>query len=1671
MKAFLLPVLLSGLLSGAALAADPALRTFEKHHLDEHFWSEGATFGDFNRDGKMDIVSGPYWYEGPDFKVRHEYYPATQTFKRLGPDGKEESVPGFEGALGTKNTYSDNFFAFVYDFNGDGWPDILIIGFPGKDASWFENPKGKDGPWTRHLIFDGVDNESPTFTDIDGDGKPEIICNHDGYFGYAKADWSDPAKPWTFHPISWKGTWGRFNHGLGVGDVNGDGKLDVIEASGWLEQPASLAGDPIWKHHAFTFGGGAQFYAYDVNGDGLPDIVGSTAAHGYGLAWWEQVRVNNEITFRKHLIMGEKPEENRYGVHFSQLHALDLVDIDGDGLKDIVIGKRFWAHGTHGDPEPEAPAVLYWFQLVRHGQDVDWVPHLVDDNSGVGTQVVVGDVNGDGLPDIIVGNKKGTFVHLQQKKAVSAEEFAQAQPKANPAFVENVTPAPAPVPGTTTPPTPLPAAAAPKPANAAGAGAALPQGTLPLGKDGKPLNLDFETGTLKDWTAEGEAFQGQPIKGEIDQKRKFGAGRFANRQGEYWIGGYEKLEDKPHGTLTSVPFKVTAPWGGFRIGGGSLPGTRVELVRADTRQVFFTARGHNTETMMPVAVDLRPLKDQEIFIRIVDEESAGWGHVNFDDFRFYASEPDFGAYAKLLNASTNVAPELPLDVYKFAGLPPEQAPKEMTLPPGFKATLFAGEPDVMQPIAFAIDDRGRIWVAEGYTYPRRASTPPKDDHAPGTDHTKPTEAQLKDIFGGRDRILVFEDTKGDGKFDKRTVFAEGLNLVSGLEVGFGGVWVGAAPYFMYIPMQDGDTPKPAGPPQIVLDGWGYGDTHETLNTFTWGPDGWLYGCHGVFTQSIIGPPGTPEGDRTRLNAGVWRYHPVKHRFEVFAEGTSNPWGVDFNEDGQCITEACVIPHLWHMIQGGHFQRQAGQHFNPNLYDDIKTIADHLHYASKTPHAGNGRSDSAGGGHAHAGLMVYLGGSWPDKYRGQTFMNNIHGARINEDTLERQGSGFVGHHAPDFILFNDSWSQIVNLQYDQDGSVYMIDWYDKNQCHNNNPDVHDRTNGRIFKFTYGDTRTTQVDLQKKSDAELVGLLLNQHEWLGRHARRVLEERAAAGKIDPGARQHLRDLLFLDGHALPMFIKAGDYGVNVTEGRLRALWALHVIGGIAEADTLKLLTSTDPYVRAWAIQLACEDGQPAAAIVARFGELARLDASPVVRLYLASAAQRIAPAQRWDIVAALHAHAEDVADHNLPLMAWYALEPLPTVDLQRALAIGVDSKFPRTLEFTARRVATLGTPEALGALAALLPKLDEEPRQLAVLTGLSAALKGQRSVALPAGWDAVETKLAKSGNAEIRGLTQALSLTFGSKLALEGTRQIVTNPSAAEGDRVRALDSLLGVKDPALPPVLLDLLKEPALRAPALRGLAAYTEAKTPEAILAIYATLPVDEKRDALLTLVSRPAFARPLLAAIGDQRVPAKDLSADIVRQIRGLNQPDLTKELEKVWGVSRETPADKLALQAKYKALVENKSLPAPDPSHGRAIFTQTCGVCHTLFGAGGKIGPDLTGSNRADLDYLLHNIVDPNAEIPNAYRTSIMELTDGRTLVGIANQQDPKIVSIVTPNETLSIPRNEIKTITTSDVSMMPEGLLLPWSEHDIRDLISYLRGPAQVALPAGPSAKLGK
>ena len=408
------------------------LHSFKKVRATDQFWAEGAAIGDFNHDGKMDVVSGAYWYEGPDFKKRHEIYPANATFKRKKADGMEQTMPGFEGALGVSNAYSDCFLTFTYDFNGDGWMDVVVYGFPGKEVPWYENPQGRPGHWQRHVIFDVLDNESPDFADITGDGKPEILCCSGGYIGYAEADWKNPAAPWKFHAVSPKGGYQRYSHGIGYGDINGDGRTDILDKDGWWEQPASVAGDPVWTKHPFPFApAAAQMLVYDVNGDGLNDVITCINAHGYGISWYEQVRENGNITFREHVILNKDASKNRYGVQFSQPHALALVDMDGDGLKDLVTGKRFWAHGKDGpDPDSNSAAVLYWFKLTRPAKgQAEFIPYLIDDDSGVGTQVTAGYVSNPKYPDVVVGNKKGVFVFKHEVKEVTRSEWEKAQPK------------------------------------------------------------------------------------------------------------------------------------------------------------------------------------------------------------------------------------------------------------------------------------------------------------------------------------------------------------------------------------------------------------------------------------------------------------------------------------------------------------------------------------------------------------------------------------------------------------------------------------------------------------------------------------------------------------------------------------------------------------------------------------------------------------------------------------------------------------------------------------------------------------------------------------------------------------------------------------------------------------------------------------------------------------------------------------------------------------------------------------------------------------------------------------------------------------------------------------------------------------------------------------------
>lgn len=1737
--------LLCTTVDSVANAQETKLHSFASQQLSDVYFSEGANAADLNGDGAVDVIYGPYWYEGPSFKAKHELYPPV-------PQNREK--------------YADNFFNWPYDFNGDGHIDVFVVGFPGTPAVVYQNPgeAAADGHWKKHQVFDWVSNESPQLTDLVGDERPELVCTRDGFFGFATIDWDQPFEAWEFHPVSEQIASKRFGHGLGVGDVNSDGRLDIIHAKGWFEQPLTHELTSRWIPHNVSFSngyGGAEMYAYDVDGDGDNDIITSHNAHDFGLGWYEQIDESGE-SFKHHLIMGEHPSENKYGVVFSEPHSVALADMDGDGLKDIITGKTYWSHHRQS-PQWNAGAVVYWFKLVRSEDGVDWIPFQADGEAGIGRQISVVDVNQDQLPDIVVGGMVGAHVLTHVANNASEAQYLAALPKVysgpklptvdgaemlrgpkskvgSQGLVANAIEGEAlkfsvsggeareqdmsnfkadkwsnksqlwwtnGKPGDTlsfelpdftgtvdlqlvltcavdygvvelslddkvlgpaidlfdrqvitTGVLSFPkistngrrhklkvriVGANPKavkkhmfaldylrirksdgafvkgPSVAVKSQPAVVKSYKAKSASGRELNLDFEKGTLADWTAEGNAWEGQPIKGDTVTPRR--PGMRSNHEGDYWIGGYEKFGDERVGTLTSAPFVVAHRYATFLTNGGDGEATRVELVKKDTGKVVYRMNGNNSETMRRITVDLRAHMGQEIMVRLVDSHRGGWGHLNFDHFRLHETRP-----AQVSKAMEVLTP----DEYPHAGLSGEEAAAAMKLPEGFTATLGAEEPSVQQPIAMAIDDRGRVWIAEAYEYPLRSQSEK-----------------------GRDRILIFEDTDGNGSLDSRKVFYEGLNLVSGLEVGFGGVWVGAAPYFMFIPDRDGDD-VPDAEPEILLDGWGYQDTHETLNAFIWGPDGWLYGCHGVFTHSRVGKPGTPDEERIPLNCAVWRYHPVRHEFDIFAHGTSNPWGVDFNDHGQAFITACVIPHLYHIIQGARYQRQGGRHFNPYTYRDITTIADHLHYLGATPHSGNSKSDEAGGGHAHAGAMVYLGGKWPEKYRNQIFMNNIHGQRLNMDLLKPKGSGYVGSHAPDFLLTGDQASQILNLRYGPDGNAWMIDWYDMQACHRREAEIHDRTNGRIYKISYGASTTSAPGklLASMTDLELAQLTLDTNDWYVRHARRNLQERAAARSVDESAVSFLVDCLTTHD--------------NDTR-RLRAAWALHVSQRLTDELVGRMLSDQSPFVRAWAIQLSMEQANdaPSKQLVRQFAELAQKDSSQVVRLYLASATQRLPLAQRWEVLKALTSHAGDAGDHNLPLMYWYAMEPLAEVDMERALALAISAgeNIPLLGEFMLRRIGSTGDSQAMDTLVAGLAKAESSNSQLTFLKAIRSALVGQRQASAPKGWAQASGKLLQSSNAEVVLQATALGVTFGDEASLSQMRSQIANDSVDQQTRLVALNSLLDAGDKGLLPTLSSLLEsEGELKEAAIRGMAQYDDATVAPALLGAYQEMTPQERRLSLGTLCSRVDSGKTLLGAIANKQLPGTDLTADLVAQLQFLGNEDIDKMLEETWGKVTNSAEDKLQIIEEMKALVAQKDS-ATDVELGRAIFAKTCMKCHQLYGVGYKIGPDLTGSNRANLDYLLSNIVDPSAVMAKEYRPTIILTDDARVVNGLLKVEDSRSITLQTSDALVTIPKDEIEQRRESDKSMMPEDQLKQFSPLEVRSLFAYLQGKQQTPMLA--------
>lgn len=1047
--------------------------------------------------------------------------------------------------------------------------------------------------------------------------------------------------------------------------------------------------------------------------------------------------------------------------------------------------------------------------------------------------------------------------------------------------------------------------------------------------------------------------------------------------------------------------------------------------------------------------------------------------------------------------------------YAAEFLTAEKAAAAMTYPEAFTVDVFASEPMINQPMAFCWDDRGRLWIAQN-----------REMMGSG--------AGIQ--YSGESQILILEDTDGDGVADSRKVFLEDINFPSAMAVGFDGLWLGAIPNLLFVPDRDGDDKADVDDIEIRLTGWGKQDLHETINSFHWGPDGWLYGLQGIFTPSRVGKPAgqsavyvpdfryptssvkkadsgqkkgkeenpiegktisIPMGDEeplkiqfnddgkaivsgyleeegtfietnykqdgksvyveifettveliydgetlvfgekgggssdasafeydgepVEINGAVWRYHPTKDRFEIIANGFSNPWGIDYDAKGQIFISACVIPHLWHVVQGGRYHRQAGSHFNPHTYSDIRTIGDHRHRS------------------AHGGARVYLSDAFPEEYQGRLFMGNIHEHAVLIDELEPTGSGFVGHHAEDFLHANNAQFVGFSTEIGPDGSVYMLDWHDADIC---GDFVRTKDTGRVYRISPKESGAENWegrygDLATFDNAELVKLQESKSAWHSRRARVILQNRATKGDVDKATHKALRAIF--------------DDSTN-EDHRLRALWALHVTQGIDQSALVEILDDDDMYVRAWAIQLLCEDNSPSNAALKQFVTMAKNDSSPVVRLYLASALQRIGIEASWPIAENLITHAEDADDHNIPHVLWYGIELLVADDPARALEMAKESGVPMITQYIARR---LTDEDKMTSLVSAIGEYADA--RLDLLQGMRDGLEGRSDAVAPENWAKVFTVLRAEQN-ESSSMALELSLQFGDAVAAQALVDTLQSDENSLEDRRRAIRGLAQRKRPELKPQLIALLDSDTLRADAIRATASYDDAALADTLLDRYASFSTEEKLEVVHALSSRPSHGTQLVEAIKNGDVPREDVPAYIAR----LLQRVVGNRFLEVWGpVEGDSPEIAVAFDRLKKLLVDEAFVNA-DKRKGRELFNQTCFACHQLYGEGGQVGPDLTGSNRTDINYLLGNILTPSAVIKEDYKMTMVFTHDGQVYSGVVVSETNRQLTlrVASGQEPVSIPKSQIADRELTDLSMMPDGLIDHLSDPEVIDLIAYLR-----------------
>ena len=902
---------------------------------------------------------------------------------------------------------------------------------------------------------------------------------------------------------------------------------------------------------------------------------------------------------------------------------------------------------------------------------------------------------------------------------------------------------------------------------------------------------------------------------------------------------------------------------------------------------------------------------------------------------------------------------------------PQESLKMLKLPPGFKATLFAAEPDVQNPIAMAWDVKGRMWVAENYTY---------------------AERQKRFDLGLKDRVIILEDKDWDGVAETRKVFTEDVQMLTSVEVGRGGVWLMCPPQVLFIPDRNGDD-IPDGEPEVVLDGFTVAkdNYHNFANGLRWGPDGWLYGRCGHSCPGRLGVPGTPDEQRIPMKGGIWRFHPERKIVEVLTHGTTNPWGHDWDANGEMFFINTVTGHLWHLIPGAHLVDS--NTMNPLIYEKLDTIADHYHYdrSGSWSDSRDGKANSLGGGHAHIGMMIYQADQWPDQYYNKLFTLNMHGRRANVERLERNGSGYVGKHEPDVFITDDAWFRGIEISTGPDGSGFILDWSDTGECHDSTG-VH-RTSGRIFRISYGEVKKPE----------------KMFAW-----RRPL----------PGP----------------------DMDSRYEYSRVRGIRQL--------TNTWPLDTLVGPAPKSVYPEEEISKALPTLV------EQALTDKSSLVHLTLASTLQRLPLKHRPELAIELLKHADSADDPFLPHMVWFGISPLAKHDPAALVKIAQHCTWPKTLKWISRSLAT--QPEHLNALLT-----SAKPEQAAnILEGMAEAFKGLRKVPKPEAWDEFVVRAsARARSVEERAEARTtnsirdLSILFGDGRALDDVKKIVVDAQAETLTREAALKTLIEARPADLRAVCEGLLDVRGLNVTAMRGLTLFDDPAIGQRLAKDYRKFATADRPAVLDALVSRPAWAAAMLESVSKGQITRTEVTAFHARQIRGFNDEALSKKLTEVWGELRESAADKKELIEKLKKQLDAPTLAKANLSQGRMLFTAVCGACHVMYGQGGKLGPDLTGSGRANIDYLLENIADPSGVVSADFRMSLLTLKDGRSLSGVIAESSARTLTLRTLTESLTLDRADITKTETSPMSMMPEGLLLAFQPDQIRDLIAYLMHPVQV------------